>query len=83
MDAKLRKDGRIPEWLEDRPSQRWTEVDLSRSAVAETEPHYIAADVPCLDNVIIHGDHSSGALKTFALFLATAFPPCRFRNNVA
>ena len=44
----------IAERLENGPAQLLGEVDFPGRAIAKPEPHNIRADVPCLENVIIH-----------------------------
>ena len=44
----------IAERLENGPAQLLGEIDFSGCTVAKPKPYNIRADVPCLENVIIH-----------------------------
>ena len=44
----------ITERFKNRPAQFLGEVDFSGCTIAKPEPYNIRADVPCLENVIIH-----------------------------
>ena len=63
VNGELPEHGRVSERFEDWTSESRTEVDLSTRAVPETEPHYMATDMACFDDVIGHAGHSSGAIR--------------------
>jgi hypothetical protein len=54
VDLKLTEDGRIPQRLEDRTIQFPFEIDLAGRTIAKSEPDDEAADVACLDDVVVH-----------------------------
>lgn len=44
----------IAQRLENRPTQRLGKIDFSGGGIAKPEPQNISADVPSLDNVLVH-----------------------------
>ena len=54
MNHECSEVSEIAKRLKNGPAQFLGEVDFSGCTIAKPEPHNIRADVPCLENVIIH-----------------------------
>src|SRR5438093_6058397 len=70
VNSKLLKRSGIPQWLKDWPVQSRLEIDLAGSAVPESKPYHVTANVARLDEVVVHDPHSKGAIPPNALPLS-------------
>src|SRR5687768_4037313 len=54
MHEQLTKTVHVPEGLEDRSAQGGCEIDFTGPAIPESQPHDVIADVPSLNDVVVH-----------------------------
>jgi len=78
VNSKLLKRGEIPQWLKDWPLQSRLEIDLAGSAVTESKPYHVTANVARLDDVVVHDPHSKGAIRVSGW---PCFASCQFSSN--
>jgi hypothetical protein len=63
MNLELTEYGGIAQRFKDGAAESRRQIDLAARAVAKAEPHDVAGHIACLENVIVHDPHSSGAMR--------------------